>query len=361
VSVDRNMVVHLSLIGASIALALMLHSWLGLLLYLGGFLVNELVDQYFGVSMFDYTQCVRRGYQWFDVFLDRPEGDERDLTEGLFDGRDKSVQQAIHDKYDFIIARLGLRPGDTLLDVGCGYGQFVAYARARGIVARGLTLSPQQAASMRRRGLDVLCADARNPPRELDGQFDAVTFLGCLEHFCESSYWRKPEKEAETFQRVFRDAHRLLKPDSRVRRVFTSTLHRIRNPWSLKDWICGYFMQRHYGGLYPKGDDGLCKHSPPYFQVLERHDRTDDYRITSLKDPLHFGDFSIRWTPGRVLRAIQLVLVDPYALHKWGYHLLGVWMWQLGGRQGAPPERQLTRLWWFLYQAVPAVEANRPG
>lgn len=354
------MAVNLALLGASVALALALRSWLGLLLYPVVFLCNELVDLRFGVSIFDYTTCVRRGYQWFDIFLDRPDSDQRDLSEGLFDGQDKPVAQAIRDKYDFILTKLGLQPGDSLLDVGCGYGQFVAHACSRGIRARGLTLSPHQAASMRRRGLEVICADARNPPRELDGQFDAVTFLGCLEHFCESSFWREPEKEAETFRQVFETAHRLLKPGSRVRRVFTSTLHRIRNPWRPRDWICGYFMQRHYGGLYPAGDDGLIKHSAPLFQVLERYNRTDDYRITSLKDPLHFGDFSIRWTPRRVLQALKLLLVDPYALHKWGYHLLGVWMWQFGGREGAPPERQLTRLWWFLYQAAPAGEATRP-
>lgn len=358
-ALDRNMVVHLSLLLTSAALALVLDSWLGLLLYPGVFLCNEIADQYFGISIFDYTTCVWRSYQWFDVFLDHHESTERDLTEGLFDGQDKSVAQAIRDKYDFIIARLGLQPGDSLLDIGCGYGQFVAHARSRGILARGLTLSPHQAASMRRRGLDVLCADARSPPRELDGQFDAVTYLGCLEHFCESSYWRNPVKEAEVFRQVFRDAHRLLNPASRVRRVFTSTLHRVRNPWRLRDWIRGYFMQRHYGGLYPKADDGLCSHSHPLFKVLERHDRTDDYRLTSLKDPLHFGDFTIRWTPGRILQALKLLLVDPYALHKWGYHLLGVWMWQFGGRLGAPPEEQLTRLWWFLYEAVPSAEASR--
>src|SRR5262245_16580050 len=88
----------------------------------------------------------------------------RDLSEGLFDGKDKTVAQAVHDKYDFLLDALGLSPGDRLLDVGCGYAQFVEYACSRGVRARGITLSPQQAASARARGLDVICGDGRDPP-----------------------------------------------------------------------------------------------------------------------------------------------------------------------------------------------------
>jgi cyclopropane-fatty-acyl-phospholipid synthase len=346
------MIIHVGLLAGSAGLAAASGSPLGLLLYPAVFVANEIADVLCNVSIWDHTTCVRRSYEWFDIFLDDPAALRIDLSEGLFEGQDKPVEQAVRDKYDFILDALGLRAGDRLLDIGCGYGQFVQHAAAKGICARGLTLSPQQAAAARAQGADVICADGRDPPPELLGQFDAVTYLGCIEHFCESGHVYQREREEETLRQVFRTAHRLLDPASPRRRIFTATLHRLSRPWSAWDWISGYLMMRHYGGLYPQGDDGLIKNRGSLFEVIGRWDRTEDYRVTSLKDPQHFGDFRIRWTPARAARALGLLLVDPYALHKWAYHLLGVWMWQFGGRTGLPPDQQLTRLWWFAYEAA---------
>jgi SAM-dependent methyltransferase len=346
------MIIHMGLLAGSAGLAAATGSPLGLLLYPTVFVANEIADVLWNVSIWDHTTCVRRSYEWFDIFLDDPEDDRRDLCEGLFDGQDKPVHQAVRDKFDFLLSELGLEAGDRLLDVGCGYGQFIQYASQKGIRARGITLSPQQAASDRARGLDVICADARDPPPELYGQFDAVTYLGCIEHFCESGYVGQPDREEETYRQLYRTAHRLLDPQSRLRRIFTATLHRIDVPWSAWDWVCGYFMMRHYGGLYPHGEDGLVKNRGDLFEVIGKWDRTDDHRITSLKDPYHFGDFRIRWTPARAACTLGLLFVDPYALHKWAYHLLGVWMWQFGGRAGAPRDQQLVRTLWFAYAAT---------
>ena len=351
---DRNTLWHLTLVVFSVALSLAFESSLWLILYPSVFVVNEIADLAWGFSMFDDTVRVRRGYQWFNLFLDRPEDGRRDLTEGFFNGvDDKSVAQAMHDKYDYVIAALGLKPGDALLDIGCGYGQFIAYACSKGIRARGLTLSPQQASSAQSRGLDVICEDGRALPPALYGQFDAVTYFGCLEHFCPVHFWHHPDRQDRIYRQVFKNSFALLKPDSPHRRIFTTTLHRTEARWSLWDYVVGYFLQRHYGGVYPKAPDGLHKNSAPWFRTSEIADRTDDYRLTSVRDPEHFGAFSIRWTPRRFFWLFALLFFDPYALHKWGYHYLGAWMWQFGGRAGAAPTERVASLFWIVYQAVP--------
>jgi cyclopropane-fatty-acyl-phospholipid synthase len=103
--------------------------------------------------------------------------DERDHLE--------SAQQA---KHDIVCRKLRLRPGERLLDVGCGWGSLVIHAAERwGVQAVGITLSPRQAEVARRtvleRGLQskvtILLADYR---QNLGNDFDAIASIGMVEH-----------------------------------------------------------------------------------------------------------------------------------------------------------------------------------
>lgn len=363
--IDRNAVINLAVWGLGIALAVTLGPWwLGVAVPLVFFVVTEILYFAMGVSIYSHTNRVRRAYEWFNIYLDGAFGQGRDLTEAYFgDDTSKDGAQAFEDKFDHFIEVLGLEPGHSLLDIGCGYGEFIAHLTARGIDARGVTISPHQAEQCQRRGLDVQCLDVFELPEEFLGRFDAVSFLGCIEHFGNyvddaerakgDSFLKRTDRSSHDalLRCIYELAHDCLDADSNVRRVLTSTLHETLERPRRVDWLHGYLVERHYSGLYPLGDSGLVQNSGTWFDEIYRRDATDDYRLSSEIDPLHFGNFNVRWTLRRVLYVPFLALVDPFWMHKWAYHVLGSWMWQFGGIGGLPRDQRPCTLWWFVLEA----------
>ncbi len=64
-----------------------------------------------------------------------------------FETGNESLDAAQEAKYDLICRKLRLRPGERLLDIGCGWGGLMLFAAERyGVDATGITLSTQQAA-----------------------------------------------------------------------------------------------------------------------------------------------------------------------------------------------------------------------
>ena len=59
---------------------------------------------------------------------------------------DATLEEAQENKYRLVFEKLRLKPGDRLLDVGCGWGGMVRYAARHGVKAIGVTLSKEQAA-----------------------------------------------------------------------------------------------------------------------------------------------------------------------------------------------------------------------
>src|SRR5690349_5987284 len=115
-------------------------------------------------------------------------GELADFSCAKFDGDfSLSLREAQARKHDYVADQIGIGPGRTLLDLGCGWGPLLDYVRRRGGTGVGLTLSSAQAASCRRHGLDVRLQDARAISRQADGEFDAVASLGAFEHFCSPS------------------------------------------------------------------------------------------------------------------------------------------------------------------------------
>jgi cyclopropane-fatty-acyl-phospholipid synthase len=100
----------------------------------------------------------------------------------------QTLEQAQEAKLELVCAKLGLREGERVLDVGCGWGAFALHAAARhGVHVTGITLSPAQAAlaqeRVREAGLeeriDVRLADYRELAAE---PFDAIASIGMVEH-----------------------------------------------------------------------------------------------------------------------------------------------------------------------------------
>lgn len=310
-------------------------------------------------GLFPSAERVARVYQWFTLFLgDRPDLKQRgDLTEGLFEGDfDKSIEQATLDKYRRIVTLLGLQPGHRLLDVGCGLGDFLSYLRSQGISGTGLTLSPDQRRIGRANGLDIRCVDFRDGlPADLAGQFDAVTLIGSLEHFCTSYQFNDRPGTDAVFAGVFSAAAAALRPGTPSGRVFSATLHSTGpDVWTPSDWLHAYSFHGHYSGLYPlEGDfERLCA---PWFTVALKADKTVDYQFSSLATSGHFGAFAIGWTSGKWLCALLLLVVNPFAPWSWVYHYRRSWLWQFGGTNIAPTRQRPAKALWYVHQLVPGI------
>lgn len=108
-----------------------------------------------------------------------------------FHSADDSLNTAQEQKLDTICRKLRLKPGQRLLDLGCGWGGLVIYAAQHyGVDATGITLSKPQATLANARiaaaGLSnrcrVLVQDYREVPVGEEQQYDRLVSVGMFEH-----------------------------------------------------------------------------------------------------------------------------------------------------------------------------------
>jgi cyclopropane-fatty-acyl-phospholipid synthase len=89
-------------------------------------------------------------------------------------------------KLDHILDKIMLRPGERLLDIGCGWGALAMRAAERGARVTGITLSKNQAAEARERvaraGLQSQVDIRIQDYRDVDERFDKITSVGMFEH-----------------------------------------------------------------------------------------------------------------------------------------------------------------------------------
>lgn len=100
-----------------------------------------------------------------------------------------NLEQAQHDKLDMICRKLELKPGERVLEIGCGWGGLARHAAANyGVEVLGVTVSKEQKklAEARCAGLpvDIQLMDYRL----LQGSFDKIVSVGMFEHVGPKNY-----------------------------------------------------------------------------------------------------------------------------------------------------------------------------
>ena len=121
--------------------------------------------------------------EFFLTFMDR---ETPAYTQGVFLADDEPLSVATTRKFDYVYEKLGLEPGDHVLDIGPGWGAWFHYASQRGIRCSGITISEESRAYLTHRGQelgyewDVTIRDLleTNAP----SQYDGVVMMGVIEH-----------------------------------------------------------------------------------------------------------------------------------------------------------------------------------
>ncbi len=104
-----------------------------------------------------------------------------------------SLEQAQADKKAHIAAKLDLKPGQRVLDIGCGWGGMALYLhRVAGVDVLGVTLSEEQLKIARQRAKDAGVSDHVKfeliDYRQLDGRFHRIVSVGMFEHVGAAHY-----------------------------------------------------------------------------------------------------------------------------------------------------------------------------
>ena len=122
---------------------------------------------------------------FYQLWLDR----DMAYSCGYFETGEESLDEAQQAKFRLLCRKLRLKPGEYLLDVGCGWGGLARFAaREFGVKVFGITLSKEQLKLARERvkaeGLqdkvDLQLLDYRDLPQ--DGRFDKIVSVGMFEH-----------------------------------------------------------------------------------------------------------------------------------------------------------------------------------
>lgn len=119
---------------------------------------------------------------FYRLFLD----DDLQYSCAYFPAPDASLETAQAAKKRLLVTKLGLRPGDRVLDIGCGWGGLgLTLAQAGGQVT-GVTLSHEQHALANERALAAGVAESAEfrlqDYRDLDQTFDRIVSVGMFEH-----------------------------------------------------------------------------------------------------------------------------------------------------------------------------------
>ena len=119
----------------------------------------------------------------YDLFLDA----DRQYSCAYFTDPGNSLEQAQSDKKAHIAAKLYLKPGQRVLDIGCGWGGTALYLhRVAGVDVTGVTLSEEQLKVARRRAAEAGVSDHVRfeliDYRAVTGTFDRIVSIGMFEH-----------------------------------------------------------------------------------------------------------------------------------------------------------------------------------
>ncbi|KAK7923247.1 hypothetical protein PG985_007318 [Apiospora marii] len=184
-----------------------------------------------------------RGDDFYGWFL----GPRMIYTSGVISDihSEESLEELQDNKMAVVCEKIGLQEGETILDIGCGWGTLARFASVNfGAHATGITLGHNQTAwgnrALRNAGIPeeqskILCMDYRDiqVPK---GGYKKVTCLEMAEHV-----------GVRKFQSFLKQVYDMTDDDG----VFFLQIAGLRKPWQYEDLIWGLFMNKY---IFPGAD-----------------------------------------------------------------------------------------------------------
>lgn len=129
------------------------------------------------------------GNEFYELWLD----DTMTYSSALYTDQNLSLEQAQNAKYARIVDELGVSEGNSVLEIGCGWGGFAEYAaKERGANVTCLTISPSQREwalkRIQREGLNEKVSIRLEDYRDHQGKYDGIASIEMFEAVGES-YW----------------------------------------------------------------------------------------------------------------------------------------------------------------------------
>lgn len=129
------------------------------------------------------------GNAFYGLWLD----DTMTYSSAIFETGQESTERAQTAKYASMVDKMGAKPGDHVLEIGCGWGGFAEYAaKERGLKVTGLTISKEQhdyaVERMKRAGLSDRVEIKMQDYRDEKGTYDGIASIEMFEAVGEK-YW----------------------------------------------------------------------------------------------------------------------------------------------------------------------------
>jgi cyclopropane-fatty-acyl-phospholipid synthase len=214
-----------------------------------------------------------------------------------FENGNEDLATAQSKKIDHILTKIGVQPGHTLLDIGCGWGALVLRAAQKfGARCVGVTLSQNQCDLARERvaraGLQDRIEIRLQDYRDVSGEFDRITSVGMFEHV-------GVQHLAEYFGRI----HQLLAPGGVVMNhgITTTDVEHRASPYGTGEFIGRYVFPHgelahlstvirtmQEGGLEVRDVENLRRHYARTCAIWTENFENNAARIRQLADPKTF-------------------------------------------------------------------------
>ena len=240
------------------------------------------------------------GNEFYALWLDTT----MTYSSALFSDSQKSLRDAQNDKYRALAASTDIRPGDHVLEIGCGWGGFAEFAaRELDCKVTGITISNEQLTFAKNRiakaGLEDKVDLRFCDYRDLDSKYDRVVSIEMFEAVGES-YWPT----------YFSKLHDCLKPGGRAGlQIITIAKERFEAYRKKTDFIQRYIFP---GGMLPSPERLDTEFAAADLQLLAREDFAADYARTLAEWRLRFLD---------VWPEVQALGFDTRFRNMWEYYL----------------------------------------